>query len=129
METHILYPLNSTKGLLAKRRIKKTEGFKGRRKRVWKSTERTGVRGNKLERKKERKKFNPEKCNPVCNTMDVKLGLAYACLGRSQEYFELNYMRNIIYKYQIYYYYYYYYYYFKTSLISIIVGFGGTISK
>ena len=34
----------------------KRERFKGRSKRVWKSTERTGLRGSKVEGKKYRKK-------------------------------------------------------------------------
>jgi hypothetical protein len=51
METLILYPLNSMKDLPCeeKKNKKKREWFKGRRKRVCKSTERTGLRGSRIE--------------------------------------------------------------------------------
>jgi hypothetical protein len=62
------------------------------------STERTRLRGRKIEGKKEIKKeerkkegrkegkqFNYEKCNPVCKPNHAKLGLVYACHGSSRE--------------------------------------------
>jgi len=102
METPILHLLNSIKNFPCeeKKMEQKRQGFKCRRKRVWKRTERSGWRGSEIEGKKERKKerkkekrrkerkqFNPEKYNPVCKPIDAKLGLAYVCHGSSREYF------------------------------------------